>query len=167
METRTAELNGHGNVPSKSELATSPFASKTQVQRQENESLPTYDLTGENLPNLNNAKELPFDLMADYWTPENEGESKRMFFDKIGIRDVADQESGEVFQLECAYFLEQQANGELKPISNGSRRLVGAITANNIKRGTALQIKYLGKKKNATNQFKSDQWSIKPLIVNI
>lgn len=118
------------------------------------------------LPDIENAEVAPFDLMADYWTPEKAGESKRVFFDKIDVRMVKDINSDNLIELECAYFLEQK-DGEVKTVSNGSKRLVGAIQANGIKRGCPLQITFLGKSKNKSNNFSSDSWSIKPLKINI
>lgn len=119
-----------------------------------------------NLPSLEEAREFPVDLMSDYWTPENPGETKRVYFDKIANREVLDQESGEVVELECAYFLEQTEEG-VKTISNGSKRLVGALSNYEIKRGTPLQITYKGKKRNRSNQYMSDNWSIKILTLNV
>jgi hypothetical protein len=123
------------------------------------------DLTRET-PNLDEATPLPFDLMADYWTPQNPGESKRVFFDRVDLRSVKDMNSEETIELECAFFIEK-VNNEAKSISNGSRRLVGAIQSLGILRGSALLITYLGKKKNKSNNFMSDAWSIKPLVINV
>jgi len=139
-----------------------------EVTNQSNhEEFKVYNLaSGANLlPDLSKAQELPFDLMADYWTPIEAGENKRVFFDKIATRKVLDLQSNEPIELECAFFLEQK-DGQLKPISNGSKRLVGAIESNRIQRGTPLLITFLGKKKNATNSFQSDNWSVKPLIIS-
>lgn len=136
------------------------------VRQESNQGLTVVDLNG-NLPDLNKATEFPFDLMADYWTPESQGEQKRVFFDKIATRSVADQQSGELIDLECAFFIELSEKNEAKTISNGSKRLVGALEAHKIQRGTPLLITYLGKKKNRTNSFQSDSWSIKPLRLEI
>jgi len=131
-----------------------------------------FDLTRSvvDLPNLTDAIEMPLDLMSDYWTPENPGEFKRVFFDRIDISQalVKDKDGLDVLiDLECAYFLEQDKNQEIKSVRNGSKRLVGALLSQNMQRGTALKITYLGKKKNRNNSFLSDNWSVKPLIVNI
>lgn len=123
-----------------------------------------FDLNG-SLPDLSKAEEIKVDLMADYWTPELEGESKRVFFSHIAPRQVLDQQSGEVIELECAHFIEQTKDG-LKTISNGAKRLVGALENCNIKQGTPLLLTFLGKKKNSTNNFKSDMWSVKLLKIN-
>ncbi len=138
----------------------------TEVATIESNGLVTVDLNRK-LPSLADAEPFPFDLMADYWTPENEGESKRVYFDRIAERAVADQQTGDIIDLECAFFLEEQEGGELKTISNGSKRLVGALQAYNIQKGTPMLITYLGKRKNRTNSFKSDVWSIRPLRISI
>ncbi|MBO9671996.1 MAG: hypothetical protein J7577_01020 [Sphingobacteriaceae bacterium] len=127
--------------------------------------LSVVDLSGK-LPDLSSATEYPFDLMADYWTPELPMESKRVFFDKIATRPVQDQQTGDIIELECALFIEPSKDG-FKTIANGSKRLVGALEAHSIQQGTPLLITFLGKKKNRTNQFQSDNWSIKPLRLNI
>lgn len=126
-----------------------------------------YDLTGGNLPDISEefAAALPIDLMSDYWTPEQVGEQKRVFFSEIGMRKVLDESTGELIDLESAFFIEQVASGELVQVSNGSKRLVGAIVAAQIQRGTPLLITYKGKKRNKSNKYSSDNWSVKPLII--
>lgn len=124
------------------------------------------------LPNLQDAKELPIDLSGNYWTPEKEGESKRMFFVEIKTQQVLSANgTGELIDLECATFLEQRVDGTVQTVVNGSRRLVGILEqyVNNstIQQGAPLQITYLGKRKNKTNSFQSDSWSIRPLVLNI
>lgn len=140
---------------------------KTAVAKPESK-IQSFDLTG-NLPNINGelARALPVDLMSDYWTPEEIGEQKRVFFSKIGMRKVLDQETGELIDLESAFFIEQKESGELSQVSNGSKRLVGAISSAEIQAGTPLLITYKGKKRNKSNQYSSDNWSVKPIIVNI
>lgn len=138
----------------------------TEVATIEHNGLSVIDLNGK-LPDLSKADIYPFDLMADYWTPETPGENKRVIFDRIAERAVKDQQSDEVIDLECAFFLEQQSGGDFKTVSNGSKRLVGALQAHRIQKGTPLLITYLGKRSNRTNAFKSDSWSVKPLRINI
>jgi len=131
----------------------------------------TFDLTSSvtNLPDLSLAAEMPLDLSSEYWTPEKVGESKRVFFDKIDVTQVLStfDDSAELIDLECAFFLEQTGTGEVKSIRNASKLLVGALLSNSVKRGTALMITYIGEKKNRKNSYKSASWSIKPLIINI
>jgi hypothetical protein len=128
----------------------------------------SYDLL-EELPNLQGAKILPIDLTSEYWTPEKEGETKLCFFQDIKSSSYTDEQTGETIELPCIIFLEQKETGELKTFRNGSKRLVAslqsAMNSGKIVAGTPLRIEYLGKQKNSTNAFKSDIWSVKPLII--
>lgn len=142
-----------------------------EIAKKESNQINTIDINNINSSelsklDLNSLNVMPADLMADYWTPTEKNESKRLIFYHIGERDVLDQNSGEVFSLECAFFMYPDPETKtVKMLSNGSKRLVGALQSNNIQVGTPLLITYLGKKKNATNQYQSDNWSIKPLII--
>lgn len=149
------------------DLATTEPNSGLTVQNNGGLGVQAIDVNSGNLPDLDEAEELPLDLMSEYWSPSLPGEQKRVFFDGIRTRPVQDQQNPEVvIDLTCAYFFEK-VNGEVKTISNGSKRLVAAIENNGILRGTPLAITYQGKKKNATNGFSSDNWSVKPLILNL
>lgn len=131
-----------------------------------NESLlSVVEFNGGDLPDLAEATAVPVDLIPNYWTPENKGEFKRVFFDTIKDITVLDQQTGELLQLTCAFFYEK-VNGQVNTISNGSKRLVGLFEGGQIPRLTPLQITYMGKKKNSTNGFMSDSWSIRPLSLN-
>ena len=88
-----------------------------------------------------------------------------MFFSHFASRAIIDEKTGDEFDLVCAFFVEQTEQG-LKMVSNGSKRLVGALEMQDIKSGTPLQVTYLGKRKNSTNQYQSDYWSIKKLRIN-
>ena len=103
--------------------------------------------------------------MSDYWSPEQKGEFKRVLFDRIENTQIVDQGTGEIIELPCAFFW-TTVDGSLKMIRNGSKRLVGQLHAFNLKNNTPLIIKYLGKTTNKTNAFKSDDWSVKQLIIN-
>jgi len=135
------------------------------VIEQNSNGLVLVDMNGQ-LPDLAEAEVMPFDLMADYWTPEKSMESKRVIFTKIDSRMVLDQQSQDLIELECAFFIESTKEGA-RTVSNGSKRLVGSLQANGIQPGTPLLITYLGKKSNRTNAFKSDNWSVKPLRLAI
>lgn len=129
------------------------------------------DLT-KNLPDLSAASEMPIDLCGNYWTPEETNESKRLFFVEIKPQAVLSANgNGEIIQLDCATFLEQKTDGTVQTVTNGSRRLVGVleqyVEAGAIKQGTPLMITYNGKRKNKTNNFTSDSWSIRPLLIQI
>lgn len=151
------------------ETATQEVATREQSAFQ----IATADLTNSaGLPSLQDARELPIDLSGNYWTPENQGESKRVFFVEIKTQQVLSATgSGQLIDLECATFLEQREDGSVQTVVNGSRRLVGILEqyVNNgtISQGTPLLITYLGKRKNKTNSFQSDSWSIRPLIIII
>lgn len=133
-------------------------------RQSQNLGLETVGVT--DIDRLDTAESAPIDLMSDYWTPENVGETKRMIFDRIGFSHVLVPDTGELIELDCAFFYYKD-NGIVKQIRNGSKRLVGAIQAYNIQRGAALEIKYIGKKTNRTNSFKSDNWSIRPLVLQL
>lgn len=120
----------------------------------------------DDIDDLETAQAAPVDLMSDYWSPEMPGEYKKVIFDRIETTAVADQATGEVLDLDCAYFFVKE-NGAVKRIRNGSKRLVGAIQSFKLAQGTPLEIRYMGKRANKTNQFKSDHWTVKPLIVNV
>jgi len=129
---------------------------------------PLQPLSLDDIDALEGAQAAPVDLMSDYWSPEIPGEFKRVIFDRIEKMEVADQLTGEIMELDCAYFFEKDKNtGSVKRLRNGSKRLVGAIQSFNLAQGTPLEIRYRGKKANKTNAHKSDDWSIKPLMVNV
>lgn len=145
-----------------------------EVIVKENQStfeLQTVDLSSNEIPDLDNAQELPFDLAGDYWTPEVDGESKNVYFVEIKSQKVLSANgTGELIDLDCAVFLERK-DGIIRTIVNGSRRLVGTleqlIDTNRLKQGTPIKITFIGKKKNKTNTFSSDNWSIKPLVIHL
>lgn len=127
----------------------------------------TVDLSSNSLPDLGQAEVVPFDLSSVYWTPEKIGESKKVYFLKIETRPVQDQQNKDVIRdLPCAFFLEKVGD-DWVTICNGSIRLVSCIENNGITKGTPLQVTYLGKKKNNSNQFQSDQWKVNPLLINL
>lgn len=162
METKTTdEAVSFINEEPLAENATAVTSQKKHEQNLELESVAVNDID-----RLDAAESAPIDLMSDYWTPENVGETKRMIFDRIGFSNVLVPDTGELIELDCAFFYYKD-NGVVKQIRNGSKRLVGAIQAYNIQRGAALEIKYIGKKTNRTNSFKSDNWSIRPLVLQL
>ena len=122
----------------------------------------------ENIAALHSAEAAPFDLMSDYWSPVNAGEARRVLFDRIQTMATVDQTSGEMIELECAFFFWQEhPDAPIKQIRNGSKRLVGAIQSFGIARLTPLLIKYQGKVRNKNNSYLSDNWSVTPLRVNV
>lgn len=118
------------------------------------------------LPDLSQAEAEPIELSGEYWTPEKEGETRRLFFVGLNMENVVEMESGETRELLVAQFAEN-IDGNLRAVRNGSRRLVGIFEsfAATIKPGDPFEITYLGKRKNVSNSYKSDNWSVKRLII--
>lgn len=116
------------------------------------------------LPDLSQAVAAPLELNGEYWTPDQAGESRRMFFNELRLEMTTDMVSGKDVELLVAYFV-QIIDGDKKVIRQASRRLTGVLESLKIESGTPLEITYLGKKKNKTNSFMSDNWSIKPLYI--
>ena len=116
------------------------------------------------IPDLSKLDVSPINVMSDYWTPENKGESKLLFFIEIKDSVYRDEESGEQVDLPCAFFMEQGGDGALKPIRNGSKRLVGLLESANIPAWTPFKIVYQGKRKNKNNSYLSDAWAVYPLV---
>ncbi|MCS2293093.1 hypothetical protein [Bacteroides thetaiotaomicron] len=130
------------------------------------------DLSKNDLPSLEDAQELPIDLCGKYWTPEKPGEFRKMYFVEIKPQKVLSVTSpDELIDLDCATFLEKSADGTVQTVTNGSRILVGIleqyIENGSLKSGMPLKITYMGKRKNKTNNFQSDNWSVKPLRINL
>lgn len=147
------------------------MSTENQLQTIEKKQLvQSFDLS-KNLPNLyEEANPLPIDLSSSYWTPEQVGETKRGFFQRIELATYADEKTGETIELPCIIFVSQDVKGDVSTLRNGSKRLVAcieeAVNEGRITEGMPLQITFLGEEKNKTNGFKSARWSVKPLIVS-
>lgn len=125
------------------------------------------DLNGGDIPDLDDAFVSPLELAGNYWTPENPGDSKRLYFDCIKEIEVQSiQEPDTLIPLPCAFFYEVK-KGVVTNHCNGSKRLVAILENNHIERGMPILVTYMGKKPNTTNSFKSDHWSVKPLMLKI
>ncbi len=116
-----------------------------------------------NLPSLETAKVAPISMNSEYWTPEKVGEKRRLFFLDLRVEAIIDAQSGETVDLTVLYFVDSNKN----VIRQASRRLVGVFEnrINSLRPGMAFEIEYLGKKKNATNSFQSDHWSVYELYL--
>ena len=79
----------------------------TGLQKAVENGIQAFDIENGELPDLDQAEVLNVDLMDDYWSPAEAGETKKVFFQKIDTRKVLDQQSGEVIDLECAFFMEK------------------------------------------------------------
>lgn len=125
--------------------------------------------TADDLPDLDKATVIPFDLAGEYFTPEPEPENarteksqRRVFFSHIDNSLVTNEETGEQKILPTAHFLYRKGSSIIT-IRNASKRLLAALENSNMVRGAALEITYLGKKKNATNAYMSDHWAVRPI----
>lgn len=124
------------------------------------------------LPDLASQKQHFVPLSTEYWTPAQEGETKRVFVAGIDMHEVADLETGEIKMLECVMLLEHQGDVLMRFIS-ASKVLVGNIR-DAITRGeiipmstlTPVSIKFMGQKKNKSNAKLSNRWQILPLVVD-
>lgn len=132
---------------------------KELTKKENSLAIPAFDLGGI-LPDLNEMEVLPIDLVQDYWTPESAGESKRLFFKGIVEETKKDEQTGEPYEAEVAYFIEQLEDGSHKQIINQSVRMVS--TMKTIEPGTPVQITFTGKKRTQSGH-NIDTWHISPL----
>lgn len=122
------------------------------------------------LPNLHEVEASPRELSSEYWTPENENDYKVGVIIEVKEETYVNEESGEAIVLPCVIMLSQNTDKTFSTIRNGSKRLVAtvqnALENKDVVVGqTPVKITYLGNQKNKTNSFKSDRWSVKPLIL--
>ncbi len=145
-----------------------PKADKEEDKQAGGLALVPVDLNAGALPDLDEATIVPLDLSSAYWTPTKPGESKRVYFDCIRTVLYNDPKQGEdvVIDLPTAFFFESKG-GQIKSYSNASKRLIACFENNHMERGTPILITYMGKKKNSTNNFLSDDWSVNPLMLKI
>lgn len=117
------------------------------------------------LPDLAECEVAPIELVGEYWSPMEKGESKRVFFYGFGTQSVIEQATGELRDLDIVQFIEQR-DGDFRLIQNGSARLVGQFNqmARFIEKGDAFLITYLGKEKTTTGKF-ADSWSVKRIFI--
>ena len=141
-----------------------PFFNKPFIMKENQELMPSASVFDGNLPSLETAKPAPLAMNSEYWTPEKIGEKRRLFFLDLRSEEVIDAQSGETLELSVLYFVDSNKN----VIRQASKRLVGVFEnrINTLRPGMAFEIEYLGKKKNATNSFQSDHWSVYELYLN-
>lgn len=115
------------------------------------------------VPSLDSYEVESVDLNAEYWTPEKDGETRRMIFMGVHDRTCPDHNDPEKeVELPCAVFVEPHADGP-RTVTNASKRLVATFENTKLESGTPCQIIYRGKKKNRTNGNMSDAWSVQTL----
>lgn len=137
------------------------------VTEQRSSPFMTVDFNGGEMPDLDECDVMPLDLTSNYWTPISLNESRRAWFVEIRTLEMQTLEDPEVLiELPCAFFYWKE-NGAMKGFCNASKVLVSNLKQAHVEKGTALEITWVGKKKNSSNAFKSDNWSIKPLMLKI
>lgn len=104
------------------------------------------------------------ELAPEYWSPAEEGESKRLIYLGVQQYNCPDFQTKEPTTIEAAYFVEQVAEGRYKVIVNGSKKLIGTFENAGIEYGTPVEIAFLGMKKNVSNSNNSANWSVRKLV---
>ena len=114
------------------------------------------------LPDLGKARIKDVNLALEYWTPQEEGESKLLIFMHVvqedQIPDFNDPKN--LVKRDCAYFIEQTEQG-FQILRNASSRLVSI--ARHFLEGEVYQITFKGMRPNKTNSNKSNYWAIQPV----
>ena len=123
----------------------------------------SYDLSTSNLPDLFEMEASNVDYVSEYWTPETEGEAKRVFYEGIQDSFFPDKGTGEEIQLPCVFMIEQTTDGKLKRLRNGSWKLRSAFEQHQVAQGTPFQIVYKGKVQTSAQRFSAD-WEVRPLF---
>ena len=121
------------------------------------------------MPNLHEAVESPRELSSEYWTPSDLGEYKVGVVIDIREEPCLTQE-GETIMLPCVVMISQKQDKTFETIRNGSKRLVAtiesALDSGDVVMGqTPVKISFAGKKKNKSNSYSSDRWSVRPIII--
>ena len=117
------------------------------------------------LPDIETAPVAPVDILGEYWSPTEIGESKRVYFLGFSSQISIDRQTGEDVELNIVQFLERGPN-DFHTIRNASSRLYGTFEqmARDLKSGQPFLITYLGKKKTATGNL-MDNWKVQPIII--
>lgn len=121
------------------------------------------------LPDLHGAEVSPRELSSTYWTPEEKREYKVGVVMELKEESYTNDQTEEKVMLPCIIMISQEKDGSFNTIRNGSKRLFTTIesaieSGEIVLEKTPIKIEYLGKTKNKTNAFKSDRWSVKPII---
>jgi hypothetical protein len=155
-EKKDAPVDVQVNVPAVANDSSQQLVAKSQVD--------TSNFAG--LPDLSKAEEIPVDLNIEYWDPEKVGEKRRGVFIGFTNRTARDfEDPNVVVDIECATFITKENNVVLR-FCNGSARLVSVFkNSHSNYLNAALEIEFKGDTKNKTNQYRSQVWSVKPLII--
>jgi hypothetical protein len=127
--------------------------------------------TLDSLPNLHEKKVSSLEFSNVYWTPQKEGEYKVGIIVDIRMQTFPDaNDATKDKDLLCIMMIAQNEDLSVTQISNGSKKLVSVIqecieNGSIVVEKTPIKITYLGKKKNKTNAYNSDNWSVKPIVL--
>ncbi|MEO0638430.1 MAG: hypothetical protein AAFY70_01800 [Bacteroidota bacterium] len=124
----------------------------------------TFKVDVDAIPDLSRVVPKTVNLAMEYWTPLSEGESKVLVFMRVTANDqIPDfNDPSQLVQKDCAYFVEQTAQG-LQILRNASSRLVSI--ARHFLEGEVYQITYKGMRPNKTNSHKSHFWAVQPVTL--
>jgi len=123
-----------------------------------------------NLPDLNHGILIPVNMVDEYWKNEEEGETRRMFFDRIETIKLPPYDDPTCDDLEkfedvaFCKFIERNEDGSTTTVSSAATRLVSFFNDPPRPRLSAWEITYVGKIKNSSNNFFSSKFSIMPLL---
>jgi len=97
-------------------------------------------------------------LIGKYWSPEKEGETRRLYFVKIDrVERLKDEDTGETEVLPTAIFVDPLTK---EVVYQSSARLVGFFERVATDKNQGFEIVYKGKRRNSTNAFMSDDWEV-------
>lgn len=104
------------------------------------------------------------ELAGKYWTPEEKGESKIVVFMGVSVREIFDEETGELTDKLATVKFAALENGSVTQIMNASKRLAGIFNDPIYTPGMKFKVTYVGKKKSTQTGHNYDDWSVKPVI---
>lgn len=120
-----------------------------------------------------NGEVLPFDMAANYWSPTEKGEKKRLIFQKIVTEPCPSFTDPTVMvDLEVAHFVEvvlDKETGEVTQnmVRTASKMIVSFLKTFNggVPKHAAMLIEYKGREKG--KRYMYDNWAIRPIIQNV
>ena len=96
-------------------------------------------------------------LVATYWSPQNKDESRKLVYIETKVLKHINEETGEEKLLNTCVFVDPATK---EVIHQSSARLVGVFEREMPAFGECFDIQYLGKIKNSTNAYMSDNWAV-------
>lgn len=114
----------------------------------------------ENLEDLTEYEVSSISLVPEYWTPEEVGEFRNLYYYGVELQPVADfNDPDKTVELECVVFADV-STGAPRAVVNGSKRLVACFRNLALATETPVKVIYIGRKKNRQNNNESDHWDI-------